>query len=328
MKRQPHVLVLRFSALGDVAILAPVLKERMAFNPDVKFSVAAPAMLRPLFSDIPKLNFIPVDKKKGNWRIFLELRKCHPTEIADVHTVIRTIIIDILFILLCGVRVHILHKQHIKRALLIRKQNKVLRPLSSSWQLYDYVLRQCRLVGRALPYSYIVTKPSPDGIRRVGIAPFANFIGKSWPVEYMKSVVERLSREPDLEVFLFGGKKEQPILEEWAHEFDHTLSMAGSNDFAGELDTIRKLNVMVSMDSANMHFASCVDVPVVSIWGATHPYNGFYGWRQNPDNAVQVDMQCRPCSVYGNAKCYKGTYECMYKITPEMVLDKIYKVIS
>ena len=88
------------------------------------------------------------------------------------------------------------------------------------------------------------------------------------------------------------------------------------------------LQVMVSMDSANMHLASLVHTPVVSIWGATHPYAGFMGWNQNPENAVQIDLPCRPCSIYGNKPCMRGDMACMNHISPEDIIQRIVKVIQ
>ena len=83
------------------------------------------------------------------------------------------------------------------------------------------------------------------------------------------------------------------------------------------------LDVMLSMDSANMHLASLVNIPVVSIWGATHPYAGFMGWKQLPVNTVQLDLSCRPCSVYGQKPCWRGDYACLRDIKPEQVIAKI-----
>jgi ADP-heptose:LPS heptosyltransferase len=74
-----------------------------------------------------------------------------------------------------------------------------------------------------------------------------------------------------------------------------------------------------------MHLASLVGTTVVSIWGATHSYAGFTGWAQSPENIVQVEMACRPCSVYGNKKCYRPDfpYACMREISPSMIIERI-----
>ena len=82
------------------------------------------------------------------------------------------------------------------------------------------------------------------------------------------------------------------------------------------------------MDSANMHMASLAGTPVVSIWGATHPYCGFMGWRQPPESAVQLELDCRPCSVFGQRPCKYGDYRCMTGIKPETIVEKIKQTIA
>ena len=91
----------------------------------------------------------------------------------------------------------------------------------------------------------------------------------------------------------------------------------------GELALMGQLDAMLSMDSANMHLASLVGTRVVSIWGGTHPYAGFLGWNQKESDCIQLDLPCRPCSVYGNKRCLRGDYMCMNGITPEYILQKI-----
>ena len=95
-----------------------------------------------------------------------------------------------------------------------------------------------------------------------------------------------------------------------------------------ELILMSHLDVMVSMDSANMHLASITGTKVVSVWGATHPYAGFMGWRQSEDNAVQLPLACRPCSIFGNKPCRRGDFACMTGIKPEMIFEKIDKLLS
>ena len=85
---------------------------------------------------------------------------------------------------------------------------------------------------------------------------------------------------------------------------------------------------MLSMDSANMHLASLVELPVVSVWGATHPYCGFTGWHQNPANEVQADLPCRPCSVFGNKPCQRGDYACLRGIDYHAIVQRLDNVIN
>ena len=114
------------------------------------------------------------------------------------------------------------------------------------------------------------------------------------------------------------------------HNYCHWLGpIVKENEYQYFQHNVDWLNqVMVSMDSANMHLASLVHTPVVSIWGATHPYAGFMGWNQNHTNAVQVDLPCRPCSIYGNKPCMRGDMACMNQIKTEDIIQRIIKVIQ
>ena len=147
----------------------------------------------------------------------------------------------------------------------------------------------------------------------------------------MKKLIEKITKTyPSCRIFLFGGgQKEKALLEDIATNDPHCTNIAGLlQGLLQELMLMSNLDVMVSMDSANMHLASLVATPVVSIWGATHPYAGFMGWNQREENAVQVDLPCRPCSVFGNKPCLRGDYACLNLITPDMVFNKVRAVLN
>ena len=145
-----------------------------------------------------------------------------------------------------------------------------------------------------------------------------------YPLQKMKELLLKLSKQEAIQFIFFGSKgSEAMILEEWQNEIPSSFNVAGKISFDEELQLISNLSLMISMDSANMHLASIYGVPVVSIWGATHPFAGFYGWKQDKKNIVQVELFCRPCSVFGNKPCYRGDHACMEMITNKMILDKV-----
>jgi len=99
--------------------------------------------------------------------------------------------------------------------------------------------------------------------------------------------------------------------------------LVGKYKLVEELQFISGLDVMLSMDSAGMHLASLCNVPCVSIWGATHPYSGFVGFGQENNPQIQLDLPCRPCSVYGNKSCRYKDYRCLFSIE----IEKVVKVL-
>ena len=146
----------------------------------------------------------------------------------------------------------------------------------------------------------------------------------------MELVVRRLAERSGVRVLLFGGgPKEVAVLEGWTAASESVTSVAGKYPLCDELTILNQCDVLVSMDSANMHLASLVATPVVSVWGATHPFAGFYGYGQNTENIVQcADFDCRPCSIYGNKPCLRGDYACLNGIEPDRIVDKVMRVLS
>jgi ADP-heptose:LPS heptosyltransferase len=124
---------------------------------------------------------------------------------------------------------------------------------------------------------------------------------------------------------LFGSAAEAGKMDEWTALSDRICNLAGKYRLEEELAVMSRLDIMVAMDSANMHFASLAGTRVVSVWGATHPFSGFYPWQQGYEDAVQIELPCRPCSVFGNKDCYRRDHACMNQLDPGLILNKLAK---
>lgn len=337
--KQRHILVIRLSALGDIAISVPLIKEYAQNNPQIKFSVLSQPSTSPLFEGVDNLHFVPFNLPKDKRGIFDVLRfaknvllPLQITDVADIHDVIRTKIIRGR-LRLGGIRCKVIDKGRKGKKALVRKKNKILVQQKSSMRRYEEVLVALGLKDLQFANSLYGEKKknsiAEHGCRLIGIAPFAQHKGKCWPMEYVEETIKLLTANPYNRIILFGGgKKEVEALDAIAAKYPNTESVAGKYKMKQEQQLMESLSVMVSMDSANMHLASLVNTPVVSIWGATHPFAGFYGWRQSPDNALQTDLECRPCSIYGNKPCMRGDYACLYGIKPQQLADKIVQILG
>lgn len=341
------LLAIRFSALGDVAMTVPVLTSLARQYPELDITVLSKPFVQPLFAQAPaNLHFRGVDLNSyqgisGLWQLFRELKKEGEYDaIADLHDVLRSKLLRFFF-LLSGARVAHIDKGRKDKKSLVRQSHKMLNQLPSSFARYEEVFRKSGYpVKTAFRSIYGEEKGdcsifrhitgAPDGKRWVGIAPFAAHQGKILPQSTVTELIRKLSARPDLKIFLFGGgKTEKEQLEQWESAFPgNVISLAGKLKLNGELALMSRLDVMVSMDSANMHLASLTGTPVISVWGATHPFAGFMGWGQSVDNAVQIDLPCRPCSIFGNKPCLRKDYACLTGITSEMIIKKIDKVLK
>ena len=309
--------------------MAPLVEQYAVANPEVTFTVAAPPMLRPLFEGHANVLFLGVNKKQSAVDIYRQLKTVDADTVVDLHQVNKVgwalQMLRLRHLFDFGFHIYHLHKGRVSRWLVLHHWSH--KPRRPQYDRYEDVFRRAGLKrvesGERGVESGSDLRPQTSTLRpKIGVAPFAQHKGKIWPLERTETLVRMLS-ERGYEVTLFGSKDEAPVLEGWAYKYRGVSSVAGRLPFREELRLIAGLSLMVSMDSANMHFASAVGVPVVSLWGATHPDFGFYGYGQDRGNALCADLPCQPCSAYGSKPCRYGDHRCMKAITPEMVLEKI-----
>lgn len=340
-----RILVLRISAIGDVAMTIPVIYSAAKSNPADTLTVVTQSFLKPIFMNPPaNVEVIGINTRgrernlNGLLRFTVVLSRQNYDMVLDLHDVLRTKVIRTFF-KLKGKPVFVFDKARKERARLTQEKNKAFKPLRSVIDRYMDVF-----VKAGLNYTETFTslfQEHPADIKAmeaavgakknkwIGIAPFAKHQGKIYPIEQTEYIVKTLSEQGENTIFLFGGRGgEEIILTHWAHIYPNVVSVVGRYPLDIELILISQLDVLFSMDSANMHFASLVNTPVVSVWGATHPYAGFYGWKQSPDNCIQTGLSCRPCSIFGNKPCIRGDWACMTGISFQVIINRINQIIG
>ena len=348
MKKE-HLLVIRFSALGDVAMTVPVVYALAQQYPDVRITVLSRNFARPLFDDLlPNINFMEADLKReyrgitGLNSLYRRLLAKQFTAIADLHSVLRSSYLRMRFNLDHYKVAHI-DKHRKDRRRITSSSNKQLIQLPTSFQNYADVFARLGFPVN-VQFRSIFSEDGgdmnllPESLPRptvgqpcIGIAPFAAHEGKIYPVRLMEQVVEQLlAKHPDTRIYLFGkGQREDETFPKWCAAHPQCVYVSQHlNNLRDELILMSHLQVMVSMDSANMHLASLVATPVVSVWGATHPFTGFMGWNQSPENAIQIPLECRPCSIYGQKPCLRGDYACMRNIAPEQIVNRVELILN
>ena len=327
------LLIIRFSALGDIAMTVPVIYNLAVQYPDLEITMLSREMARPLFEQLPKnVHFIAADLKgrhKGLLGLCRLWRDAHLSDfdfIADFHGVLRTWWLRTEGCLRRK-KIAKIDKGRKGKKALTRQKNKIFIQQATSFERYAKVLERLGFPIKPqfvkLDYSGFCEMQKPDNETWIGIAPFAKHEAKVYPMDQMEQVIKILSEKEHTTVFLFGGgTAENEQIERLCAKYNNLRPAKSPQGLKGELALMGQLNVMLSMDSANMHLASLVGTRVVSVWGGTHPYAGFLGWNQKAEDCIQLDLPCRPCSVYGNKVCSRGDYACMNGITPEVVVEK------
>lgn len=348
-----HIFISRFSAIGDVAMTIPVIYGLAKANPGHRFTMLTKRNMARIFVNAPRnLEVIGLDFK-GNpvsdYRVLAQAVDSVKNKgrgkryFVDLHDVLRSRLLAFV----CrtrGFKTLRFDKARKAKRDITRHGLRDGQSVSSNFIRYAAPFAQIPGLKPATEFKSVfagghggdkalfehLTGPRREGERWIGIAPFAAHEGKIYPPELMKKTIDELAWKGGIRIFLFGGgKREKEILDGWAAGYDNVTSLAGSGlSLEGELSLMSHLDLMLTMDSANMHFAALVDTPSLSIWGATSPATGFAPYRPprstTPNEYIQVEgLECRPCSVFGNKPCRVGGYPCLRNITPAEITEKI-----
>ncbi|MGD1840926.1 MAG: glycosyltransferase family 9 protein [Thermonemataceae bacterium] len=341
-----RLLVFRFSAMGDVALLVPVIRAVLAKYPQVQIDLVTRPKFTIFFHGIERLSIIAINFDQdykgvaGLFKLYRHLNQQRYDYLIDQHQNLRTTLLKFYF-QLSGIKAVTINKGRSEKKALTRVHNKIHRPLPHTTERYLATFSRIGLSTTLGAPPYIQASQEGEIAAEaflkantllqtkqfwLGIAPFAQHENKVWGLHKIKALLTLLPS--DVKVFLFGGgKKECSLIEDIHQQFPQkTIVVAGKLPLAAELALIKKLDKMLTMDSSNMHLAALLGVPTISIWGATHPYAGFSALQQTEENIIQIPLEqlpCRPCSVFGNKPCLRGDKACMEWIEPAQVLAKV-----
>lgn len=330
--------------MGDVAMTVPVLWVFSQTYPEVEITVLSLPFFRPLFSGIPNINFMEADiygkhKRFGLLKLAQEADKLKIDAAVDLHNVIRSKVI-VNYLQFKGLKTASIDKGRAEKKALVTAKGKNISPLKTTHQRYADVFEKLGFpldLEQFAPMQNLQLLPKLNGLigvepkKIIGIAPFAAHSGKMYPLDLMKEVVEKLDKSDVYRILLFGGgKKEIDQLNKLANPFSNVSNVAGKLTFEEELALISNLDLMLSMDSGNGHLAAIYGIPVVTLWGVTHPFAGFVPFGQPSSNQLVADREkypLIPTSVYGN-KYPEGYNEAIKTIPPETVVSKIQELLG
>lgn len=346
------ILILRFSAMGDVVLLVPVLRSVLAEYPELQISVVTRPKFTAFFKHLSNVKVIAADVDQefkgigGLWRLFKKLKIEKFDLVIDEHDHLRTKFLRILFFL-SGTPTLVFDKGRSDKKKFTRTENKITKPLQHTVERYRDAFKKAGFSFSLLHGPNLVSEPDlrnevaqwlqAQGLIKsepwIGVAPFAMHRSKIWPVENYTKLFRLILEQKKCRFFLFGGgQKEIDFFNTTKNEFpDQVTIVAGVLKLNKEIALMQKLDLMLCVDSSNMHFATLAGTPILSIWGGTHPDVGFGPFQRDEASIVQIsreELACRPCSVYGKETCARGDFACMTRITPQLVSNRITEILN
>lgn len=340
-QKKDNILVIRLSALGDVAITVPVLLTLIKQYPDLKITVLTKSFFAELFKNIPQVKTVIAKVESehkglsGLRQLSKELKHHQFTSVADLHNVLRTKVLKFFFFFQ-GLKVRSINKGRKEKKALTSTKRKIFKPLKSTAERYADVFgklgypvnlnKPVFMNTETISISLVKDLNFYEAKKHIGIAPFAAHDGKVYPADLMQKCISKLAQNKDVNIYLFGGKGlEMSRLHNWAHPYENMYCIAGKYNFQTELNLISNLDLMLSMDSGNAHLAAMYGIKVITIWGQTHPHAGFAAFGQNKEHHIMPDRSIfplLPTSVYGK-KTIEGYENVMRSIEPEKIVETV-----
>ncbi len=340
-----RLLVIRTSAMGDVALTTPVLRAVKQQYPDVEIVLVTRPAFKPFYYSVKGLTLFFIDLSfrhkgfAGLINLFIDISGTGRFDaVIDLHDVIRSKVLR-LFFRLMGVPSYVIEKGRGEKRSVI--SGKIRSKLKHSVERYSDTFARAGFPVSLAEGPWIIPNPSAlakiasmtesKNDLKIGVAPYAKHKLKMWPEEFMIRLLGMIAEKYRVRFFLFGGNDESDKLAAFQSVIRDAVNTAGNFTLDEELALMSRLDLMIAMDSSNMHMAALSGTKVISIWGGTDPLTGFGAWMQPDDHFIRIpvdDLTCRPCTIFGKGECARGDLACMNWLTPEIVFRKIEKIIS
>jgi ADP-heptose:LPS heptosyltransferase len=326
--------------MGDVALLTPVIRAMREQYPEVEMIILTRPAFTPFFTGISGIRIITPDfegRHKGLAGIFRLFKEINDTgvidHVLDLHDVMRSVMLRSLF-KIKRIPVSVIEKGRREKQKIVSGKSRLKLP--HAVERYMNVFSDAGFDVKPWSEPSILTDTESgkrakeiigdSSVMNIGVAPYAKHILKMWPEDYMIRMLDMIAGKYKVHFWLFGGKDEKRRLEDFVKKVPHSTSLCDKLSLNEELAVIKDLDLMIAMDSSNMHMASLTGTKVISIWGGTDPAAGFGAWMQPENFSIRIDadeLTCRPCTIFGKGECKRGDLACMMWLTPEKVIDKI-----
>jgi len=316
-------LIIRFNAIGDIVLTSPVIDALYDNGYEVHYLVKAS------FKDI----LVRDNRIKRVWtlddsldEVIEALKQISLSVVIDLHNNLRS--------------------RQVKSALGI----KSLTLVKNRWQLWKLTqtpfksYKETHIVNRFLdvlaPLGIIVPNPqtrySANGVFLpthivIPDQPYLVIaVGAAWETKRIPQeiILHLCNHVTTRRILLIGGKEDQQIAQYIkTHSERNVIDCTGHLTISQSAFVISKAAVVVSGDTGPLHIAAALKIPVVGIYGSTHPalgYTPYYGIDEVPHHLIQNNnLNCRPCTKQGKNKCPKGHFKCMLELDKTDIVNKV-----
>jgi heptosyltransferase-2 len=335
------VLIIQTAFIGDAILTLPMIQKLKDIFNDVEIHVLCIPNSAEIFTGSPYVNKVLIYDKKGKDRgllslvkIILRIRSEKYLRIYSPHRSFRTAVVV----------------KYSGAKLTFGFNNSSFKNVYTNLVKYDNskheVQRNLDLIGFSynanswkirpeLKFTKVLSNPLEklfvnytDKSKYIVIAPGSVWNTKIYPFQYYRDIIKYLVSQKYF-VLLIGGEKDRVLCESLVAEFEKFAnSVAGKVTLLDSVLILEKAEMLISNDSAPTHLGMCADIPVLTIYCSTVPDFGFYPYNLKSSYISYNDLTCKPCGIHGYDKCPINTFDCAYRLKPEIVISKIEEMLS
>ena len=347
------LLVVRLSALGDVALIRPVLQSLLTDRPDVQIVMVSKPHHESLFDFSPRIHFFPADTVRqfrgllGIWRLASSIRKKYPRiyQVIDLHDTIRSRGLSTFFRAI-GIPVFRIDKYRRLRKAVLKDKVSTTWTMPHVTTLYRQVFERAgwQIQSPLMPIAASfnnntrvmwgekdVFKKLKNATIWLGVSPFAGHASKCYPIHDLLASLRMLEEAfPNVGFLFMGGPAERSLMQYFTDQLNLSVNLAGVFNLQDELSIISGLDAMIAMDSGNMHLAATCGTPVISIWLSTHPDVGFSPLFHEK-YMIQSPHPSRPISIFGKLSSEKDrqlSTEIQHALTPGFLGEEMIRCLN
>lgn len=348
-----HILVTRFSSLGDVILQTSIVSWLKMTYPRCKITFLTANEFTSLLEGHPHIDKVcgmPRFKGiKGIFELKSFVQKLHTQQhfdlILDLHGTTRSSLVKLFLPFVKSLSVD---KRRLERFLFVNFKINFLKNTPSihtrhhqdfshilgefdETKLSEFISQNKKLGVTSSPVAFLEDR-SPIDSPYIVLSPVASFAPKRWPVENFYQLAINLLEDQyfkKFKVVVLAGPRDDycKIFNKLEDDFkERFVNLQGKTDLKESMHYLKHCNLCVGNDTGLNHIAESCGNPVITIFGPTHESLGFSAHLKNSIN-LSLNLNCRPCSTTGKKACKYKEQICMTKISVDMVIGKAKEIL-
>ncbi len=333
------ILVIAPSWVGDCMLMQPMLMRLAQRHPDCRMDVLAPPWTAALLRAMPEVHDVIINpfphgalQLGARYRLGRQLRAAHYDQAIVLPNSLKSALVPFF----AGIPLRTGFVGESRYVLLndARKLDKTALPL-----MVERFAQLAEEPGGTIPHPLAYPRLEVSAARRdatlhkLGITlakPVAAFCpgaeygpAKRWPVAYFADIAQRLHQQ-GYAVWLIGSGKDKAVAEEISQlAGGHALNLCGSTALDDAIALLSCAKLVISNDSGLMHLAAALDRPMLALFGSSSPQ--FTPPLSAQAHVLKLDIECSPCF---KRECPLGHFNCMVRLTPDLVWEKLTQTIT